>query len=114
MATFASASACLFHPHVPFDQPAHLTFGVAALDHACDEIVVLLFGLAILLRSERDHRKQIFDLGEYPLLDPLADLFVRCPRWILAAVLRPRPQREFDHLVAEILWIGDPGRLLDL
>src|ERR1700757_4034893 len=76
MATFTSASAGLLHTHVPFDEPANLTLGVTALHHSRDELAVLLLGFAILLRSERDHRQQILNLREYPLLDHLADFFV--------------------------------------
>src|SRR5580765_8647054 len=97
--TFASSSACLLHTHVPFDEPADLALGVTALHHPRDEVVVLLFGVAVLFRAERNHRKQVFDLGEYPLLDYLANLFVRGPARILAAVLGARPQRELDDLV---------------
>src|SRR5207244_11662717 len=65
----SSASACLFYAHVPLDQPADLPLGVAALDHARDEVVMLLLGLAVLLRAEGNHVQQILDLGDYPLLD---------------------------------------------
>src|SRR5581483_829312 len=73
------ASAGLFHPHVPFDEPADLALGIPALHHPRDEIAVLLLGLAVLLRPERDDRQQILDLREYPLFDYLADLFVTGP-----------------------------------
>src|ERR1700733_5546979 len=115
MTTLASAASTgLFHAHVPFDQAANLTLGVAAPHHALDELAVLLLGLAVLLRAERDDREQIFHLGEYTLFDHLADFFVARPPGILAAILRPRAQRELDDLVAEILRVGDSGRLLDL
>src|SRR6185312_7104445 len=114
MATFSSASASLFYAHVPLDQSADLPLGVAALDHARDKVVMLLFCLAVLLRTEGNDGKQILNLGEYPLFDHFANLLVAGPRRILAAVLGPRPQREFDDLVAEILRVGDAGRLLDL
>src|SRR5205807_1725823 len=109
-----ASSAGLLHAHVPFDQPANLTLGIAAADHARDEIVVLLLGLAVLLRAERDHRKQVFDLREYPLFDDFADFLVRGPARVPSAVLGPRPQGELDHFVAEVLWICDPGGLFDL
>src|SRR5579872_1470765 len=102
-AASASASAGLFHTHVPFDEPADLALGVTASHHPRDELAVLLLGVAVLFGTERDHRKQILDLREYTLFDHLADLFVRGPGRILAAVLRPRAQREFHDLVAEIL-----------
>src|SRR6185437_12968950 len=102
MTTAASASAGLFHPHVPFDQSANLALGVAAFHHARDELAMLLFGLAILLRAKRDHRQQVLDLGEYPLFDHFADLLIACPVRVLAAILGPRPQRKFDDFVAEI------------
>src|SRR4051794_17852215 len=103
MATFSSASARLLHTHVPLDQPPDLPLGVAAFDHARDKVVVLLLGLAVLLRAERNDGQQILDLGEYPLLDHFANLLVAGPCRILAAVLGPRPQRELDDLVAEVL-----------
>src|SRR5260370_932737 len=103
MAPLPQVSAGLLHAHVPFDQPANLALGVAALHHPLDKLAVLLFGIAVLFRTERDHRKQIFDLREDALLDDLADLFIAGPGRILAAVLGPLPQRELDHLVAECL-----------
>src|SRR5215510_1865558 len=114
MATVSSASASLLHAHVPLDQPADLPLGVAAFDHARDELAVLLFGLAILLRSERDHGKQVLHLGEYPLFDHFPNLFVAGPGRIFATILGPGAQRELDHLVAEVLGIGNPRGLLDL
>jgi len=102
----------LFHPHVPLDQSPDLALGVAARHHPRDEIGVLLLGLAVLLRTEGDHRKKILDLREYPLFDDFADLFVGGPTRILAAVLGPRPQRELHDFVTEVLRIGDAGRLL--
>src|SRR6266404_5017229 len=112
--TVASASASLLHPHVPLDEPPHLTLGIAAPHHPLDELAVLLFGVAVLFRTERDHRKQIFDLREDALLDDLADLLIAGPGRIFAAVLGPRPQGELDDLVAEVLWAGDACGLFDL
>jgi hypothetical protein len=40
--------------------------------------------------------------------------FIAGPGRVLAAVLCPRPQRELDDLVAEILRVGDARGLLDL
>src|ERR1700733_1750822 len=114
MATLASASAGLFYAHVPFDEPANLALGITALHHPLDELAVLLLGIAVLLGTERDHRQQVLDLREYPLLDHLTNFLVRGPGRILAAVLGPRAQREFDDLVAEVLGVGDPRGLLDL
>src|SRR5229473_2841901 len=114
MAPLPQVSAGLLHAHVPFDQPANLALGVAALHHPLDKLAVLLFGIAVLFRTERDHRKQIFDLREDALLDDLADLFIAGPGRIFAAVLGPRPQRELDDLVAEVLGVGDARGLLDL
>src|SRR6185437_5013058 len=110
----SAASAGLFDAHVPFDQPPNLALGVAALHHSRDELTVLLLGVAVLLRTERDHRQQVLDLREYPLFDHFANFFVAGPARVLAAILRPRPQREFYHFVAEILGVGDAGRLFDL
>src|SRR5690349_13935624 len=59
----------LLDAHVPFHQPANLPFRVAPRHHARDEFAMLLFGLTILLRSERDDRQQILDLREHTLLD---------------------------------------------
>src|SRR5882757_2187368 len=114
MTTFASASAGLLYTHIPLDEPADLTLGIASLDHPRDEFAVFLLGIAVLFRTERDDRKQILDLREYPLLDHVADLFVGGPARILAAIMRPRAQRELDDLVAEVLRVGNAGRLLDL
>src|SRR5690242_1671607 len=114
MATVSSASACLLHAHVPLDQPADLPLGIAALDHARDKLAVLLFGLAILLRAEGDHGKQVLYLREYPLFDHFANLLIAGPGRVLAAVLGARTQRELDDLVAEVLRVGDSGWLLDL
>src|SRR5215831_16397189 len=107
-------SAGLLHAHVPFNQAADLALGVAARRHALHEVVVLLFGLAVLLGAERNHRQQILDLREHALLDYLADLLVAGPGRVLAAVVGPGAQREFHDLVAEVLRIGDARRLLDL
>src|SRR5713226_1722548 len=114
IATLAFASAGLLHPHVPFDESANLTLGITASHHALDKLAVLLFGIAVLFRAERDNRKKIFDLREYPLLNDLANLFIAGPGRVLAAMLRPRPQRELDDLVAKVLWVGDTRGLLDL
>src|SRR5579884_4402581 len=104
----------LVHPHVPLDEPAHLTLSVAAGDHPLEEVGMLLFGLRILLRAEADDRQQVLDLREHAPLDDLAQFLVRGPGRVLAPGRGPRPQRELDDLVAEILWVGDAGRLLDL
>src|SRR5258708_2117621 len=66
IATFASASSCLFHAHVPFDESANLTLGITASHHALDKLAVLLFGIAVLFRAKRDNRKQVFGLRAYP------------------------------------------------
>src|SRR5262245_30688220 len=59
--TSAAVSGCcsarFLYPHVPFNQAAHLAWCVAALDHALHELLVLLFGLAVLLLAEADHRQ---------------------------------------------------------
>src|SRR5437764_14664427 len=54
----AGCLAGLVDPHVPLDQPADLPLGIAALDHALDEVGVLLLGVGILLGAEADHRQQ--------------------------------------------------------
>ena len=114
VATFASASAGLLHAHIPFDESANLTLGITAPHHARDKLAVLLLGIAVLFRAKRDSGKKVSDLREYPLLDNLANLFVAGPERILAGILRPRPQRELDDLVAEILTVGDARRVFDL
>ena len=75
------------------DETAHLPLGVAARRHARDEFGVLLLGLAVLLRTEGDDRKQVLNLREHPLLDDLAEFLVAGPGRVLAAVLRARAQR---------------------
>src|ERR1700732_4819159 len=110
IATVAAASAGLFYTHVPFDEPANLALGITAPHHSLDKLAVLLFGIAVLFRAERDHRKQVLDLGKYTLFDNFANFFVRGPGRVLAAVLRPRAKRELDDLVAEVLGIGDTRR----
>src|ERR1700687_2702858 len=114
MATAASALAGLFHTHIPLDEPANLALGIAACRHPLDKLAVLLFGIAVLFQAKRDNGKKVFDLRKYPLLNDLADLFIAGPGRVLSAVLSPRPQREFDDLVAEVLWVGDACGLLDL
>jgi len=52
IATLAFASAGLLHPHVPFDEAANLTLGVATAHHAPDELAMLLLRLAVLLGPE--------------------------------------------------------------
>src|SRR5689334_20267868 len=47
--------ARFLHPHVPFDQAAHLAWRVATLDHALHELFVLFLGLAVLLLAKGDH-----------------------------------------------------------
>src|SRR6266576_131546 len=114
IATVASASASLLHPHVPFDEPANLTLGIAAPHHPLDKLAVLLFGIAVLFRTERDNRKKVFHLRKDAFLNDLADFFVAGPGRVLPTILGPRPQRELDALVAEVLWVGDARGLLDL
>src|ERR1700733_6504018 len=63
MVTPASASAGLLDAHVPLDEPANLALGITACHHQRDELAVLLLGIAVLFRAERDHRKQVLDLG---------------------------------------------------
>src|SRR5437764_6779418 len=66
----------LVDAHVPLDQAAHLPLGVAALDHAFDEIGVFLLGIRVLLAAEADHRQQVLDLREHAPLNHLAQLFI--------------------------------------
>jgi hypothetical protein len=111
IATLAFASAGLLHSHVPFDEAANLTLGMAASHHTRDKLAVLLLGIAVLFRAKRDNRKKVFDLRKYPFLDDFSNLFIAGPGGAFAAVLCPRPQRELDDLVAEVLRVGDARRL---
>src|SRR5690606_25550463 len=70
----AGASARLLHPHVPLDQAPDLALGVAAGDHALDELAMLFLRLAVALRAEGDHRQELLDLAEHAPLDHLPDL----------------------------------------
>ena len=79
IATLAFASAGLLYPHVPFDEAANLTLGIAASHHARDKLAVLLFGIAVLFRAKRDNRKKVFDLRKYPFLDDFSNLFIAGP-----------------------------------
>src|SRR6266852_1220831 len=108
------ASPRLVDPHIPLDEPAHLTLGVPPRDHAGEEFGVLLLGLRILLRAEADDWQQILDLAEHAPLDDLAQLLVGRPGRIAARVVGPCAQGELHHLVAEVLGIGDARRFLDL
>src|SRR5437899_12583419 len=104
IATLAFASAGLLDPHVPFDEPANLTLGIAASHHARDKLAVLLFGIAVLFRAKRDNRKKVFNLREDAFLNDLTDLLIAGPGRVLSTALGPRPQLELDDLVAEVLW----------
>src|SRR5260370_8103670 len=108
IATFVSASASLFDAHVPFDEPTNLTLGIAPPDHPLDELAVLLLGIAIFLGAERDHRKKVFDLRKYPLLDDFANLFIAGPGRGLPGLLTPLPHRQPDHPVPEYLVVAAP------
>src|ERR1700692_3320123 len=109
MATFASASAGLLHTHIPLHESANLTLGIAALHHPLDKLAVLLFGIAVLFQAKRDNGKKVFDLRKYPLFDDFANLFIAGPGRVLAGILRPRPQRKLDHLVAESFGLAMPA-----
>src|SRR4051812_11899534 len=104
----------LVHTHVPFDQSAHLPLGITALDHALDKVGVLLFGFRVPLAAKADNRQEILDLREHAPFDDFTQFLVRGPGRVAPTVRRPRAQRELDDLVAEVLRVGDPGRLLDL
>src|SRR5262249_42633997 len=58
MTTFSLPSAGLFHAHVPLDEPPDLPLSIAAFNHSRDKLAVLLFGLTVLLRTERDDRQE--------------------------------------------------------
>src|SRR5262249_9689167 len=89
IAMLISASAGLLYAHVPLDETANLTLGVSALHHSAHELSMLLFAVAVLLRSERDDRQQILHLREDSLLDHVPDLLIAGPGRILSAILRP-------------------------
>src|SRR3954453_5400243 len=106
--------AGLVDAHVPFDETAHLTLGVAALDHAIDKVGVFLLGFRVPLAAETDDRQEILDLREHAPLDDLAQFLVRGPGRVAPVIRGARSQRELDDLVAEVLRVGDAGRLFDL
>src|SRR3569623_543732 len=110
----AYLSGRLSRAQIPLGQQANLLVGVALVDHALDEVLVLLLFLAGCLGVERDHRQQVFGAGEHALLDHRAQFLVAGPGRVLAMVQGAGAQLEVDHLVAEVLRIGDAGRLLDL
>ena len=88
---------------------------VAARGHALDELAVLLLGLAVLLRSEADHRQQVLDLAEHAPLDHLADLLVAGPGRVPAVVGSPESAAQnFTTSLRKSLGLAMPGRLLDL
>src|SRR5438270_182267 len=80
----------LVHAHVPFHKPAYLPLGITAIDHAFDEVGVLLLRLRVLLRTEADDRQQILDLAEHAPLDDLAQFLVRGPGRVAPAIRGPR------------------------
>src|SRR5512139_2004671 len=108
------ASGSLSGAQIPLGEQTHLLVGVALGDHALDEVLVLLLLVARRLGVEGDHRQQVLGAGEHALLDHRAQLLVAGPRRIVAVVLRAGAQHEVDHLVAEVLRVGDAGGLLDL
>src|SRR6516162_7993247 len=104
----------LVDPHVPLDQSTNLPLGVAARLHPVEKVGVLPIGFGILLGPEADDRQQVLDLAEHALLDHFANLLVSRPGRVLAVVVGAGAQRELDDLVAEVLRVGDAGRLLGL
>ena len=58
LATLAFASAGLLHPHVPFDEAANLTLGIAASHHARDKLAVVctenLDSDVVVMKSAKD------------------------------------------------------------
>src|SRR5574340_487170 len=109
----ASPSGCFPRAQIPLGQEAHLLVGVALGHHALDEVLVLLLFVAGGLGIEGNHRQQVLGAGEHALLDHRAQLLVARPGGVLAVVLRTGAQHEVDHLVTEVLRIGDAGGLLD-
>src|SRR5437660_12537929 len=87
IATLAFASAGLLHPHVPFDEAANLTLGIAASHHARDKLAVLLFGIAVLFRAKRDNRKKVFDLRKYPFIGEFSNLSHAASGRVIAYIL---------------------------
>src|SRR4029453_10868630 len=94
IAPLAFAAAGLLHPHVPFDEAANLTLGIAASHHPRDKLAVLLFGIAVLFRAKRDNRKKVFDLRKYSFLDDFANLFIAGPGRVFTGILCPRPREK--------------------
>src|ERR1700726_1745496 len=91
--TLHPPSTGLLHPHIPFDEPANLTLGIAACRHPRDKLAVLLFGIAVLFQAKRDNGKKVFDLRKYPLFDDFANLFIAGPGRVLAGIL-PRRRKQ--------------------
>src|SRR3954471_23933793 len=62
-------SGTLAHAQVPLAEQADLPVRVALLDHAVDEVFVLLLLVRARLSVEGDHRQQVFRVREHLLLD---------------------------------------------
>src|SRR6185295_16216414 len=107
-------SAALAHAQVPLAEEPDLLGGVALLDHAVDEVLVLLGLVGARLGVEADHREQLLGVREHLLLDHRAQLLVARPGRVLAVVVGASAQHEVDDLVAEVLRVRDAGGLLDL
>src|SRR5688500_7977563 len=86
-----SSSGTLPHAEVPLTQQAHLPVGVALLDHAVDEVLVLLLLVGAGLGVEADDGQQVFRVREHLLLDHRAQLLVAGPHRVLAGVVGPCP-----------------------
>src|SRR5574340_139024 len=110
----APPSGRLPRAQIPLGQEAHLFVRVALGHHALDEVLVFLLFVARGLGIEGNHRQQVLGAGEHALLDHRAQLFVARPARVVALVLGAGAQHEVDHLVAEILRVGDAGGFLDL
>src|SRR5574337_418153 len=110
----AHRSRGLADPQIPLAQQSHLLLRVPLLDHAIDEVLVLLLIVGTGLRVEADDGQELLGVREHLLLDHAAQFLVARPARVLAVVLGPGTQHEIHHLVAKILRVADAGRLLDL
>src|SRR5574343_1024887 len=106
--------AALSDAQIPLAEQAYLLFGVSLVDHAVDEVLMLLLLVRTGLRIEGDDRQQVFRIREHALFNDRPQLLVTGPGRVLAVMLGAGPQHEIHDLVAEVLRVADAGRLLDL
>src|ERR1039458_1591088 len=98
-----ASSTAFPHAQVPLAQQPNLLSRVAFLDHAVDEVLVLLRLVGARLGVEADDGQKLLGVREHLLLDHRAQLLVARPERVLAVVVGASPQHEVDDLVAEVL-----------